>query len=165
MKKLLSIVIFVVLLLSIVATIAIAKGPNAKGPHSKVTGNINFIISQEREVNAYFNAHDFGEAGEDKGELSFEMIVSGLYYKINVYSVNIVGNEAFVAGQVYDSNIFSNGDWIYVYLTDGDTPGRNGDAWWATKNTKDTVLGWVDSEYKNEAAQTPVIEGNLVVHN
>jgi len=162
-----SLLVMSVMLISVfsVATTMAKPGKGHGGPVDKVTGEIWFGISQDRTAYARFNAHDIGVAGEDMGNLYFEIPLQELYYEISVYSVNIDGDNAYIAGQVYDSNIFDDGTWVYIYLKDGGTPGANGDKWRATTGSSNTVFYWVDVGYEFSASTlSDVIDGNLVTH-
>jgi len=131
------------------------------GEGSAVVGDITFGISGDRTARATFTANDIGSAGEDTGYLDFEIIEGGdIYYKIDVYSVNIVDNNAYIAGQVYDSNYFSIGQWIFVYLVD-----NSPDKWWANANTQTNVLNWVETGTGFSPNPSDVSSGDLTIYN
>lgn len=165
MKKCLKLAILNIIFATLLITPVFAK-PNSN-PVNKVTGEIWFPISSgTRTAHAKFNAHDVGDEGQDKGKLYFEIPAESLYYKIDVYSVNIIDNKAYVGGPVVESNIESVrvGKWVFVYLIDGGTPGRKGDQWWANCNYKNTVLNWVSNGAGFNPTLSNVLNGNLVVH-
>lgn len=90
--------------------------------------------------------------------------VNGSWYTVNVQYVQVKGDQAWFAGPVVSGNTGA-GQWLFASVTDGGTPGRNGDMVSGSFTTEAVAVQGVASMDTPADSGFPVTSGNLVVHN
>ncbi|MFO7967289.1 MAG: hypothetical protein R6U44_06795 [Archaeoglobaceae archaeon] len=177
MKKKVTILAILAMAFALVmAGSAIGKPGNGNGnagPAEKATGNVTLYEPWDGGYRVVdFNAHEEKGVRDAKG-----MMVDNVYgpdgdmrrlFEYDVEYVNVEGDYAYFGAKcTYDSGGDSGGDktgdWLYVVVEDGGTPGMNGDAMGWSWGSEDQVASWVENDGSTGWWRTP-IAGNLVVH-
>ena len=157
MKKLITITLAVVLVLTLGTGLALAKGPT-----EKATGT----VLDDNEWYADFNAHEGMEGGPAKGSMRTwnDVIGRDLYYDVKY--VQVEGDKAWFAALCTGDSLGQLvGMWIFVKVQDNATPGSKGDkiGWdWESTN-EGNAEGRVLTQ-EDPINERGVIGGNLVVH-
>jgi len=157
MKKLITITLAVVLVLTLGTGLALAKGPT-----EKATGT----VLDDNEWYADFNAHEGMKGGPAKGSMRTwnDVIGRDLYYDVKYVLVD--GDKAWFAA-------LCTGDswgelverWLFVKVEDNATPGSKGDKiGWDWKSTNEGDAGDRVLAQEDPINERVVIDGNLVVH-
>jgi len=161
MKKIVILAIATVLVLS--TGVALAGGPA-----EKATGYVRLNGWAEGWY-AQFNAHEEMDSRPAKGSMRVWSVISGRELHFDVWYVLSEGDYAWFAAKcTWYNGIGSNkvGQWLYVKVYDGGTPGCNGDeiGWdWTTSET--VAAAFVSGQgHPPFPYWTNVVEGNLVVH-
>ena len=165
-----------IVLAGVVAGLAVAPafaGPG-KGPAEKATGGLMIQENNGAEAKVEFNAHEQKGDGEKegdkaKGEFTWWLLdANGEVARMIVVDVSIVqvdGDMAWFAGEATeDTGDTKVGDWLYVAVYDGGTPGTDGDTigwkWVGTMAAAQTAVDTMDEDVNDK----PILAGNLVVH-
>ena len=82
---------------------------------------------------------------------------------INCVSVDSLGKDAWFSGPVVSGNIGA-GQWVFVKVHDGGTPGRNGDQIWGSFVGQDPCILVAMKVLPNDGPFS-IASGNLVVHS
>lgn len=90
---------------------------------------------------------------------------NGNWYSVNVtyVQVNEAQHKTWFAGPVTDGNIGA-GQWLFAEVSDGGTPGSNGDAIWGSFTTQQAAQAGVATMADPADGSFAVTSGNLVVH-
>ncbi|MGC9308877.1 MAG: hypothetical protein ACP5FL_08905, partial [Thermoplasmatota archaeon] len=147
-----------------------AGPPAHAGPAEKATGNVTLYEPYDGGYRVVdFNAHEAKENREAKGEMTDYVYDPDdnlrRIFEYDVHYVNVDGDYAhFGALCTYDSEDGLTGQWLYVKVLDGGTPGTEGDAMGWRWGSESQVEDWVNNGGATGWWRTP-IAGNLVVHN
>lgn len=114
-----------------------------------------------------FSAFDNGYSGFDKGEVEYQNFEypGGLHYTAQVMCANVdpVAQEATFMFQIPEGWPGLSGRYVVASVTDGGTPGTNGDMYRHTSTTDlSTALDWCENGAGGTSYQ--IVGGNLVVH-
>jgi hypothetical protein len=167
MRKTSNVLLIAVAVLAL--TLPVQAKPDNAGPAEKATGSISIYEPWDgghREVS--FNAHEAKGNRPAKGEMT-DLVYDpdGNLRRTFEYDVQYVNVEApyayFGALCTYDSEGAKAGDWLYVRVLDGGTPGTAGDfigwGWGSETQVMDWVANGSTGTWWRDA-----IAGNLVVH-
>lgn len=160
MKKIVILAIATVLVLS--TGVALAGGPVAKA-----TGTVGL---GEPVVGWYarFNAHEEMDSRPAKGRMQTWNVTSLRELHYYVKHVVVDDDTAWFAAQcISDSGGVYDGQWLFVKVVDGGTPGAAGDeiGWdWSSGMDETDAAERVRSEETPDHWWGVVIDGNLVVH-
>lgn len=154
--------------------LVIAKGPpagipngppeHANGPAEKATG---CVLTDQRGWGIDFNAHEAKADRDAKGQIYHWSDEMEREIQIEVEYVNIEDEWGYFAGVcTYDSLDGTNiGQWLYVVVYDGGTPGTNGDqVWWDWNSSDEADAEQRVADGDTNSIEKGIIEGNLVVH-
>jgi hypothetical protein len=159
---------FLVVLIAMILTIPSAIVV-AGGPAEKATGSIGIYEPWDgghRKVS--FNAHEASGNRPAKGNM-IDMVFGPdgnlrRKFQYDVVYVHVEDNWArFGAYCIYDSGGVKTGDWLYVKVEDGGTPGTAGDYIGWKWGTETQVENWVNNG-GNTGWWRLAISGNLAVH-
>ena len=159
MKKAIIFILIVAIVMLFTPAMMYAEG---KGPKDKATGEIWMSGPSQHMI---FNAHDYGEANLDKGEVEYWNYdwPGPLHYTTSVLSVKVDGNIARFMFQIPAGWPGLSGLYVVSWVKDGGTPGTNGDEYGhAATLDYATALSWCENGV--DFAQYPITGGNLVVH-
>ena len=161
MRKKIMAIIMALLLLSVIGVYA--KSEKAKGPHNKATGDVIWTsapgLAGYRTV---FNAHDNAPGEQSDRGIVILYHPDGGMRVTAVECVEVIGNEAWFAGEVIEADGAFDGQvgvkTIY-WAKDVGTPGASGDMIGATKGFADPC-----SQLGTWRGGGTVTAGNLKVH-
>ena len=160
MKKAIIFILIVAIVMLFTPAMMYAEG---KGPKDKATGEIWMSGPSQHMI---FNAHDYGEASLDKGQVEYWNYdyPGPLHYTTSVLSVKVGGSgEARFMFQIPEGWPGLSGLYVVCAVWDLGTPGTNGDIYGHTATSDyTTALGWCENGVS--VGLYPITGGNLVVH-
>jgi len=166
MKKAIIFIIIAALVLTVTPALIFA-GNN--GPAKKATGGISIYEPWDgghREVS--FNAHEAVGNKDAKGKMVDDVYgPDGVLRRVFEYDVKYVrvdGDYAYFGAYcTNDSKGDLTGEWLYIKVQDGGTPGTNGDYIGWKWGSETQVASWV-TDGGPTGWWRLAIGGNLVVH-
>mgnify|MGYP006303466339 CR=1 FL=1 len=156
-------------IVAMAATLPLLAKPDHAGPAEKATGSITLFEPYDggyRDVS--FNAHEARANRPAKGEMT-DMVYDPdgnlrRVFEYDVMYVRVDGDYAwFGAVCTLDSEGAKTGDWLYVRVMDGGTPGTEGDSMGWKWGSETQVMDWVE-DGDSDTWWRMAIAGNLVVH-
>lgn len=154
----------------LVVALSVQAKPENAGPAEKATGSISIFEPYDdghREVS--FNAHEAKGNRPAKGQMK-DLVYDPdgnlrRTFEYDVEYVNVDGDTAYFGAQcTYDSAGTQTGEWLYVKVHDGGTPGRKGDHIGWKWGTETEVSDWVAGGTEAPGWWRAATDGNLVVH-
>ena len=160
MKKLVLLILMAVLVLGLIASVVVAKGPA-----NRATGLV--WLEGAGDIHVEFDAHMAKDVRPAKGSVCWYRY-GVLRVELDVICCNVVDNIAWFATVPTYLDVGVNpiyvDQFLFFKVVDGGTPGDNGDAFsvqWVTD--RDDACSMVENQSDPSGVYT-IIGGNLVVH-
>ncbi len=133
---------------------------------SHVTGKIE-VKDDSNTVRVVFEAREAAENRPAEGTLNLD--VNGSEAEFEIRYVKVDGSYAWFAAKCTDSSSIRNGQWIFLLVNDGGTPGNLLDhIWWEWVGEGPSAEAVACEKVENiekPAANKPVETGDIVVYD
>jgi len=157
MKKLAFLILMAVLVLGLIASVVVARGPA-----NRATGLV-WLNGRDGDIHVEFDAHMAKDGRPAKGSICWYRY-GDLRFELDVICCEVDGTTAWFAAGPTGPDDFSDLGYLVFKVVDGGTPGDNGDTlsvqW---KSDRDDACSMVENKETPSGPYT-IIGGNLVVH-